>query len=493
MSHYSMKQSTKSAYANSSAGGFRGGHGGNEYFCGVGGEGDFGGSGFGGGFGSAAGGGFGGGLGGAGGGYGGGFGSGVGGGYGGGFGGGAGGGFGGVGGGYGGGFGGGAGGGFGGGFGGGAGGMDLLSANEKQTMQNLNDRLVNYLDKVHALELANGELERKIKEWYEKHGPGTTTGEKKDYSKYYTIINDLKAQILVASVENAKLLLQCDNARLAADDFKMKFENEQYMRQTVEADINGLRRVMDDLTLAKSDYESQLESLNEEIAYLKKNHEDEVKGMQVTQAGQVSVEMNAAPGTDLTKLLNDMRNQYEDLAQKNRAEAEDRFNRMSADLKKSISQGVEQQKESKSELTELRRTLQALEIELQSQLAMKKSLESTLAETEGAFCVKLARIQEMIINIEEQIARLKGESECQTAEYQQLLDIKARLENEIEIYRKLLDGDLQSTSQYGKGASSDRGSPAGSTSSKGSSSYRVREIREKVVDGVVVSSEVIEK
>lgn len=40
----------------------------------------------------------------------------------------------------------------------------------------------------------------------------------------------------------------------------------------------------------------------------------------------MTVEMNAAPGTDLTKLLNDMRAQYEALAEHNRQEAERQFN-----------------------------------------------------------------------------------------------------------------------------------------------------------------------
>lgn len=44
--------------------------------------------------------------------------------------------------------------------------------------------------------------------------------------------------------------------------------------------------------------------------------------------GDVTVEMNAAPGIDLTKLLNDMRAQYEDLAEQNRREAEEQFNKM---------------------------------------------------------------------------------------------------------------------------------------------------------------------
>ncbi|KAI2582862.1 keratin 12, partial [Homo sapiens] len=123
----------------------------------------------------------------------------------------------------------------------------LLSGSEKETMQNLNDRLASYLDKVRALEEANTELENKIREWYETRGTGTADASQSDYSKYYPLIEDLRNKIISASIGNAQLLLQIDNARLAAEDFRMKYENELALRQGVEADINGLRRVLDEL------------------------------------------------------------------------------------------------------------------------------------------------------------------------------------------------------------------------------------------------------
>ncbi|XP_002719427.1 keratin, type I cytoskeletal 19 [Oryctolagus cuniculus] len=328
-------------------------------------------------------------------------------------------------------------GGYGGGYGVALAGSDgLLAGNEKITMQNLNDRLASYLDKVRALEQANGELEVKIRDWYQKQGPGPS----RDYSHYFKTIEDLRDKILGATIENSKIVLQIDNARLAADDFRTKFETEQALRLSVEADINGLRRVLDELTLARTDLELQIEGLKEELAYLKKNHEEEISALRGQVGGQVSVEVDSAPGIDLGKILSEMRSQYEVMAEKNRKDAEAWFNSRTEELSREVAVNTEQLKSSRSEVTDLRRTMQGLEIELQSQLSMKAALEGTLAETEARYGAQLAQIQAVISSIEAQLSDVRADTERQNQEYQQLMDIKSRLEQEIATYRSLLEG-----------------------------------------------------
>lgn len=48
----------------------------------------------------------------------------------------------------------------------------------------------------------------------------------------------------------------------------------------------------------------------------------DMKSLQAQSSGDVNVEVNAAPGEDLLKKLNDMRQEYEQIIQKNREEVE---------------------------------------------------------------------------------------------------------------------------------------------------------------------------
>lgn len=54
--------------------------------------------------------------------------------------------------------------------------------------------------------------------------------------------------------------------------------------------------------------------------------------------------------------------------------------------------------------------------------------------------MQLSQIQELIQKVEAELGNIRCEMESQSHEYQILLDTKARLEQEISIYRNLLDG-----------------------------------------------------
>lgn len=73
----------------------------------------------------------------------------------------------------------------------------------------------------------------------------------------------------------------------------------------------------------------------------------------------------------------------------------------------------------------------------------KQSLEGSLAQTEGDYCGQLSQVQQLIVSLEEQMLQARADTEHQNADRQRLLNVKARLELEIETYRRLLDGEAQ--------------------------------------------------
>uniref|UniRef100_A0A1A8MEC6 Keratin 18 n=2 Tax=Nothobranchius TaxID=28779 RepID=A0A1A8MEC6_9TELE len=311
-----------------------------------------------------------------------------------------------------------------------------IMGNEKFAMQNLNDRLASYLETVRSLEKANHKLEIQIKEALEKSGPDF-----RDYSKYQGIVDDLRKKIFDATIDNARLVLSIDNARLAADDFRVKYESELAIRQSVEADIVGLRKLIDDTNLSRMNLESEIEALKEELIHLKKNHEVEVMELrnQISQSG-VHVDVDAPKGQDLAQVMAEIRAKYEKMAQKNQQELKAWHESQMTEVQTQVTQNTEALKGAHTELNDLRRQLQTLEIELESQKSLKASLEGTLRDTELRYNMEVESLNSIILGLEAELTQLRNSIQLQTQDYESLLNIKMKLEAEIATYRRLLDG-----------------------------------------------------
>ncbi|KAM8945833.1 keratin, type I cytoskeletal 19-like [Pelodytes ibericus] len=314
---------------------------------------------------------------------------------------------------------------------------DTISGHEKETMQVLNSRLSNYLEKVRSLEKNNAELEIQIRDWYSNK----SSSEERDDIHYFQTIEDLKKQILSATTDNANIMLQIDNARLAAADFRMKFENEQTLCTSTEHDIYELRKVIDQLTIMKSDLEAQIESINEELMFLTKNHAEEISELHKKSSGNIDVEVDAIPSVDLAKIMDDMRTQYEQLVEKQRMEAKYWFEKKVEQWNEEIHISTTELETRRKEVTELTRKKQDLEIESQTELSKKTALATTLENVNIQSSIQLAEIQDTISNIGDQVQQNRNDIANQMFEFGLLFDLKTRLENEITTYRNLLDGE----------------------------------------------------
>ncbi|XP_037630056.1 keratin, type I cytoskeletal 18 [Sebastes umbrosus] len=312
-----------------------------------------------------------------------------------------------------------------------------IMGNEKFAMQGLNDRLANYLETVRNLEQANHKLEIKIKEALEKSGPDF-----RDYSKYQAILDDLRRKVFDSTTDNARLVLNIDNARLAADDFRVKFESELAIRQSVEADIIGLRKLIDDTNMSRMNLESEIESLKEELIHLKKNHENEVMELrnQIAQSG-VRVDVDAPKGQDLSQIMAEIRAKYENMAKKNQDELKAWHESQITEVQSQVTQNTEALKGAHTEVNDLRRQMQTLEIELESQRSLKGSLEGTLRDTEMRYNMEIESLNTILLGLEAELTQLRNNIQMQTQEYETLLNMKMKLEAEIATYRRLLDGE----------------------------------------------------
>ncbi|KAG7268217.1 hypothetical protein CRUP_010680 [Coryphaenoides rupestris] len=198
------------------------------------------------------------------------------------------------------------------------------------------------------------------------------------------------------TMDNARLLLQIDNSKLANDDFQNK-------------------KIIDDTQMNRLQLESQVESVNEELAILKKDHAKDVEALhQKIQESSVLVEVDS-PDSNLAENLNKVRAQYDKLAKKNQKETNAWYQSKFENIK------VEE--------------AQSTEIH-----SVDESLTDTQAALRAASSPGMRRQPAEAWRPE--LGQLRDQVKHQVDEYQHLLHA------EIENYRQLMHGITGRTGQH---------------------------------------------
>uniref|UniRef100_A0A3B4UVD8 Si:ch211-243g18.2 n=2 Tax=Seriola dumerili TaxID=41447 RepID=A0A3B4UVD8_SERDU len=311
------------------------------------------------------------------------------------------------------------------------------STNEKEAMQSLNNRLANYLDKVRSLERSNADLEMKIKQLMLDRVP-----KGRDLDSMMAQAHAVEQEVRKKTLENARLMLEIDNAKLAADDFRIKWETELVMCQSVERDCVALKKAKTDHEQIIASLRGDLDSLKEELYFLKKNHEEELEQMKSRIArDEVNVEVDSTSGPELGTILSDLRSQYEGIVKKNKEQAEQWYRKKLETVQNEVKESNEALRGAQSELIERQRFLQTLEVELESLHKQIAALEGNLGETGQKYSGEMERLQATLSQLEDDLSQLRLDMQRTKTDYEQLLRIKQNLEMEIATYRRLLEGE----------------------------------------------------
>ncbi|XP_032569449.1 keratin, type II cytoskeletal 80-like isoform X2 [Chiroxiphia lanceolata] len=323
--------------------------------------------------------------------------------------------------------------------------LQELRRQEKDEIKALNNQFVTLIEKVQDLEQQNKVLTTRWNFLKEQDNSQSDADVRAIYEQF---MGRMSQERKALSLEQENLERELEKVLGTMDAFRSKYEDEIRLCSGMEFTFMELKKDLDVSTLHRTELEVKLKGLQELMELKKSIYEQELQEL-LSELQDISVVLGIDPScrVDLSRIVEDVRAQYESLARHSWHEAE-------ALSRRKLSEGHSQAGtfgghllESRREIAELNIRIQKLRSGIVSQRSQCLFLEEHIREAGEQGEAALRDAKAKLVGLEEALQRNKERVAQLVKEHQELMNIKLALDVEILTYRKLMEGEESSLEQ----------------------------------------------